>query len=260
MLSKRLDAAVKQGHLTRDEADEILKRLPDMIDHLGERGPGAGPRGFGPPPGDPEGFGPSPAGSRRPPCSSSGYIASELRRRRGRTFLTALGLGVGVGLVVTVAALSDGLDKAQDEVLEPLTGVGTDLSVTRPLQIDQDAGGGGRPVRASRSATCPTPSGAGSSARTARCARTFATSASPGRSSRDTNFASGPQLSFAETRTAKVAATGRRERRRRRTHAQPRDGVRHGARGRPCSRASDPGGGGGAAPGRPRASTSTRAA
>ena len=36
------------------------------------------------------------------------YIASELRRRRGRTFLTALGLGVGVGLVVTVAALSDG--------------------------------------------------------------------------------------------------------------------------------------------------------
>ncbi len=60
VLSKRLDAAVKQGHLTRDEADEILQRLPDMIDHLGERGPGAGPRGFGPPPGDPKGFGPKP--------------------------------------------------------------------------------------------------------------------------------------------------------------------------------------------------------
>ena len=60
VLSKRLDAAVKQGHLTRDEADEILQRLPDMIDHLGERGPVAGPRGFGPPPGDPEGFGPPP--------------------------------------------------------------------------------------------------------------------------------------------------------------------------------------------------------
>ena len=34
-----------------------------------------------------------------------GYIVSELRRRKGRTLLTALGLGVGVGLVVTVSAL-----------------------------------------------------------------------------------------------------------------------------------------------------------
>jgi putative ABC transport system permease protein len=72
-----------------------------------------------------------------------GYLASELRRRKGRTFLTALGLGVGVGLVVTVSALSDGLDRAQDEVLRPLTGVGTDLSVARPLDIDEGDGGGG---------------------------------------------------------------------------------------------------------------------
>ena len=68
------------------------------------------------------------------------YIASELRRRRGRTILTALGLGVGVGLVVTVTALSAGLDDAQSEVLEPLTGVGTDMTVKRPVQIS-DAGG-----------------------------------------------------------------------------------------------------------------------
>ncbi len=63
------------------------------------------------------------------------YIWSELRRRRGRTIFTALGLGVGVGLVVTVSALSSGLDRAQSKVLEPLTGVGTDMSVTRPIQI-----------------------------------------------------------------------------------------------------------------------------
>jgi putative ABC transport system permease protein len=62
------------------------------------------------------------------------YIASELRRRKGRTILTALGLAVGVGLVVAVSAMSSGLDKAQDEVLEPLTGVGTDISVTRPVK------------------------------------------------------------------------------------------------------------------------------
>jgi ABC-type antimicrobial peptide transport system permease subunit len=63
------------------------------------------------------------------------YLLSELRRRRGRTILTALGLGVGVGLVVTVTALSAGLDDAQSKVLDPLTGVGTDMSVTRPLQV-----------------------------------------------------------------------------------------------------------------------------
>jgi putative ABC transport system permease protein len=61
------------------------------------------------------------------------YMVAELRRRKGRTLLTALGLGVGIGLVVAVSALSAGLDDAQDEVLEPLTGVGTDMSVTRPL-------------------------------------------------------------------------------------------------------------------------------
>lgn len=63
------------------------------------------------------------------------YLLAELRRRKARTLLTALGLGVGVGLVVTVAALSDGLDRAQREVLRPLTGVGTDLSVTRPVNL-----------------------------------------------------------------------------------------------------------------------------
>ncbi len=66
---------------------------------------------------------------------SLSYMFAELRRRKGRTILTALGLAVGVGLVVTVNALSTGLDNAQARVLAPLTGVGTDMSVTRPLKI-----------------------------------------------------------------------------------------------------------------------------
>src|SRR5437667_10231910 len=69
------------------------------------------------------------------------YMLSELRRRRGRTVLTALGLAVGVAVVVTVSALSKGLDEAQAKVLKPLTGVGTDLSVTRPLQLSNANGG-----------------------------------------------------------------------------------------------------------------------
>ena len=63
------------------------------------------------------------------------YIGAELRRRRGRTILTALGLGLGVGLVVMVSALSSGLDRAQSKVLSPLTGVGTDMSVSRPIVV-----------------------------------------------------------------------------------------------------------------------------
>jgi ABC-type lipoprotein release transport system permease subunit len=42
-----------------------------------------------------------------------------------------------------VGALSAGLDDAQDEVLKPLTGVGTDLSVSRPLAVPDDGGSAG---------------------------------------------------------------------------------------------------------------------
>ena len=69
------------------------------------------------------------------------YMFAELRRRLGRTILTALGLGIGVGLVVTVTALSNGLDRAQAQVLEPLTGVGTDMTVSRPIEFS-DSGNG----------------------------------------------------------------------------------------------------------------------
>ncbi len=70
------------------------------------------------------------------------YALAELRRRRGRTLLTAMGLAVGVALVVAVTALTDGLSDAQDEVLKPLTGVGTDMTVTRPIELK---GGGINP-------------------------------------------------------------------------------------------------------------------
>ena len=59
------------------------------------------------------------------------YIASELRRRLGRTVLTALGLALGVGLVIGIIGVSQGLDDAQNEVLAPLQSVGTDILVTR---------------------------------------------------------------------------------------------------------------------------------
>src|SRR5437763_2405599 len=66
-------------------------------------------------------------------------MLSELRRRKGRTFLTALGLGLGIALVITVSGLSAGLDKAQASVLKPLTSVGTDMTVTRPFALTSSA-------------------------------------------------------------------------------------------------------------------------
>src|SRR5205809_254283 len=76
------------------------------------------------------------------PWSTSPTMLSELRRRKGRTFLTALGLGLGIALVITVSALSAGLDRAQATVLKPLTGVGTDMTVTRPITISSSSNGG----------------------------------------------------------------------------------------------------------------------
>jgi putative ABC transport system permease protein len=109
------------------------------------------------------------------------YIVSELRRRKGRTLLTALGLGVGVGLVVTVSALTTGLDRAQEKVLEPLTGVGTDMSVTRPVKA------GDRPEDGPRRFD-------------------LGEQAEPGEKFTRTDFLSGAQQSFAASSVTKVAA------------------------------------------------------
>jgi putative ABC transport system permease protein len=58
------------------------------------------------------------------------YVRRELRRRMRQAIFIALGLAVGVGLVVTVAAASAGVKKAQSGVLGALYGVGTDVTVT----------------------------------------------------------------------------------------------------------------------------------
>jgi ABC-type lipoprotein release transport system permease subunit len=68
------------------------------------------------------------------------YVRNELFRRRTRTIVTLLGLGLGVALVIVIASLSKGLDRAQKKTLDPLAGIGTDLTVT--LQPQQDQGGG----------------------------------------------------------------------------------------------------------------------
>jgi putative ABC transport system permease protein len=58
------------------------------------------------------------------------YLRRELRRRMRQAIFIALGLALGVGLVVTVAAASAGVRKAESGVLSALYGVGTDVTVT----------------------------------------------------------------------------------------------------------------------------------
>ena len=63
-----------------------------------------------------------------------------------------LGLGLGVGLVIVISSLSNGLDQAQKKTLDPLAGIGTDLTVTlSPQQSTSSFGGpGGGPGGANR--------------------------------------------------------------------------------------------------------------
>jgi len=58
------------------------------------------------------------------------YLRNELLRRKGRTILTLLGLALGVALVIVITSLSRGLDQAQKTALDPLSSIGTDLTVT----------------------------------------------------------------------------------------------------------------------------------
>ena len=70
------------------------------------------------------------------------YLRNELLRRRTRTIVTLIGLGLGVALVIAISSLSNGLDRAQKKTLNPLAGIGTDLTVTLTPQQNQGGGGG----------------------------------------------------------------------------------------------------------------------
>jgi ABC-type lipoprotein release transport system permease subunit len=59
------------------------------------------------------------------------YLSRELRRRFRQSTVISLGLALGIGLVITVSAVSSGLQEAQRGVLRGLYGVGTDITVTQ---------------------------------------------------------------------------------------------------------------------------------
>ena len=85
------------------------------------------------------------------------YLRNELVRRRTRTIVTMLGLGLGVALVVAIASLSKGLDRAQKKTLDPLAGIGTDLTVTyQPATQHADTAAGSAAVASAAAARTAT--------------------------------------------------------------------------------------------------------
>ena len=82
---------------------------------------------------------------------SWGYAWNELRRRSGRTVVTALGLAAGVGLVIGIVGVSDGLSASQTKALSPLTSVGTDIVVTRTVAPTTASSSSGSPGSSSKS-------------------------------------------------------------------------------------------------------------
>lgn len=72
------------------------------------------------------------------------FLRRELRRRMRQSVFIALGLALGVGLVVTVMAVSSGMQRAQAAVLQGLYGIGTDLTVTKaPPAFNANSSNGG---------------------------------------------------------------------------------------------------------------------
>ncbi len=124
------------------------------------------------------------------------YARSELGRRRGRTIVTVSGLALGVALVVVIASLTRGLDDAQKTALDPLSSIGTDLTVT--LAPSQDSGGG-----------FGGPGGGGGGREVVQANSSVITDLSklgkPGAKFDHTFFLPGTQLTFAQSQANQIA-------------------------------------------------------
>jgi ABC-type antimicrobial peptide transport system permease subunit len=121
------------------------------------------------------------------------YLRSELVGRRTRTILTLVGLALGVALVITITGLARGLDRAQKTALNPLSTIGTDLTVTLSPQQDTGGfgrgGGGGQVVAANQSAVTD-----------------LSKLGKPGTQFVHDFFLPGTQLTFPQKQTAKIAS------------------------------------------------------
>lgn len=69
------------------------------------------------------------------------YLRRELIGRRKQTIIVAIGLAIAVALVIVVNALSAGVRSAQEESLQSVYGIGTDLTVTGAVTAPGEGSG-----------------------------------------------------------------------------------------------------------------------
>lgn len=64
------------------------------------------------------------------------YLKAELFRRLGKTLTISLGLAIASAIIISIVSVSDSLKTSQEEVLNPLSSVGTDMMVTRTVSTE----------------------------------------------------------------------------------------------------------------------------
>lgn len=64
------------------------------------------------------------------------YLKNELTRRIGKTITISLGLAIASAIIIVIISTSQSLSSAQETVLNPLENVGTDILVTRTVDME----------------------------------------------------------------------------------------------------------------------------
>lgn len=64
------------------------------------------------------------------------YIREELIRRMGKTITVTFGLAVAGAIIIVIISISNSLSSAQRTVLNPLENVGTDIMITRTVNVE----------------------------------------------------------------------------------------------------------------------------
>jgi len=65
------------------------------------------------------------------------YLKAELLRRWGKTAIITFGLAIASAIIITIISTSQGLSASQEQVLNPLENVGTDIMVTRSVETEK---------------------------------------------------------------------------------------------------------------------------
>lgn len=65
------------------------------------------------------------------------YLKAELFRRWGKTLIITLGLAIASAIIISIISISQGLSNSQEQVLNPLENVGTDIMISRSVDAQK---------------------------------------------------------------------------------------------------------------------------